>query len=64
MIEECWLTVQDIVDLLSVHEQTVRRWLRTRQPTGYNFGGRIGWRGRASSFDELIELHNRAASAA
>jgi excisionase family DNA binding protein len=46
-----------IVDMLQVHEQTVRRWLRIGELAGYEFGGRTGYRVKESDLREFIERH-------
>jgi len=55
--EERWYTVADIVEKLRVHEQTVRRWLREGDLRGYNFGGKSGYRIRASDLEAFIESY-------
>ena len=40
MIDERWVTVKEIVELLKVHEETVRRWLREGRIVGRNFGAK------------------------
>jgi excisionase family DNA binding protein len=55
MATEQWLTVAEIVERLRVHENTVRRWLRTGELPGRNFGGRTGYRVRASDLDAFLE---------
>ena len=55
MVEERWYTVADIVDLLKVHEQTVRRWLRDGELRGYDLGGKSGYRVKAADFEAFIE---------
>lgn len=55
MGRERWLTVADIVEELKVHEQTVRRWIREGQLRAYNFGGKTGYRIKASDFDAFLE---------
>ena len=57
MDEERWYTVADIVEKLRVHEQTVRRWLREGELKGYNFGGKSGYRIRASDLDAFLESY-------
>lgn len=57
MDEERWYTVEEIVDMLKVHEQTVRRWLRTGELKGYSFGGKTGWRIKASDLAAFLERH-------
>jgi len=44
METEKWLSVQDLVERLGVHEQTVRRWIKTGQLTAYALGDRAGYR--------------------
>jgi excisionase family DNA binding protein len=39
-----WLTVEETAKRLSVHEQTVRRWLRAGQLDGTSINRRAGWR--------------------
>ncbi len=41
---EKWLSVQDLVDRLGVHEQTVRRWIKTGELSAYALGDRAGYR--------------------
>jgi excisionase family DNA binding protein len=59
MTDERWYTVEEIVALLKVHEQTVRRWLRTGELRGYAFGGKTGWRVRASDLAAFLEQHRQ-----
>lgn len=54
MDNEQWMTVAEICERLRVHEETVRRWLRTGQLKGRAFGGRMGYRIRASDLDEFL----------
>jgi len=44
MDREQWHTVQDVVNILQVHEQTVRRWIRTGELPAYALGDRAGYR--------------------
>ena len=39
-----WLSVQDLVERLGVHEQTVRRWIKAGELTAYALGDRAGYR--------------------
>jgi excisionase family DNA binding protein len=48
MESDRWLTVAEICERLRVHEETVRRWLRTGRLPGKAFGGRAGYRVRES----------------
>ncbi len=54
MADQIWLSVQDIVEKLGVHEQTVRRWLREGRLLGRNFGGRTGYRVRERDFELFL----------
>ena len=55
MTDERWLTVAEIVEKLRVHENTVRRWLRTGELAGRSFGGRTGYRIRESDLEAVME---------
>ena len=55
MVDERWYTVAEIVELLKVHEQTVRRWLREGELRGYNLGGKSGYRVRESDLAAFLE---------
>jgi excisionase family DNA binding protein len=48
------LTVPDVAARLKVSDETVRAWLRRNELSGYNFGGRTGWRVPASEIDRLL----------
>ena len=54
MSHDQWLTVGDVVRLLGVHEDTVRRWLRSGRLKGRNFGGRTGYRIRRVDLDAFL----------
>jgi excisionase family DNA binding protein len=53
--EQRWYRVRDIVELLRVHEQTVRRWIRTGELQAYNFGGKTGYRIKESDLEAFLE---------
>jgi excisionase family DNA binding protein len=55
MSESTWLTVAEICERLKVHEETVRRWIRTGQLKARAFGGRTGYRILESDFQEFLE---------
>ena len=55
MDEGRWLTVAEVVDMLRVHEQTVRRWIRDGQLRAYNIGGKSGYRVRGRDLDAFLE---------
>ena len=54
MADERWYTVEDIVDMLKVHEQTVRRWLREGELGGVLLGRKAGYRIRASDLESFL----------
>ncbi len=39
-----WYTIVEIVEMLSVHEQTVRRWLKAGELRGTLLGRKAGYR--------------------
>lgn len=58
MAEDRWLTIEEITQMLSVHEQTVRRWIREGQLPGVLLGRKAGYRIRESDLNAFLE--NRA----
>jgi len=44
VIDERWLTVNDVAARLQVDEQTVRRWIRAGKLAARNLGGKAGYR--------------------
>ncbi len=54
MPDERWYTVEEIAQLLKVHPDTVRGWLRDGRLRGRNFGGRTGYRVRQSALEEFL----------
>lgn len=57
MTSEHLLTVPDVAAMLKVTEETVRAWLRKDEVSGYNFGGRTGWRIPPSELDRLLQAN-------
>jgi excisionase family DNA binding protein len=55
MVDERWLTVEQIADALQVHANTVRRWLRSGELTGHNLGGKAGYRVRERDFEAFLD---------
>ncbi len=55
MIETRWYTVEEIADMLKVHVNTVRRWVREHKLAGHNFGGRTGYRIREQDFRAFLD---------
>jgi excisionase family DNA binding protein len=55
MTSEQWLSVQDVVELLGVHEQTVRRWIKSGELTAYLLGDRAGYRIASEDLQAFME---------
>jgi len=60
MDEERWYTVEDVVDMLMVHAQTVRRWLQAGELHGVLLGRKAGWRIRASEIERFLNERDTA----
>ncbi len=53
--QEQWLTVQDITRRLQVHEETVRRWIRSGELPAILLGSaKGGYRVREADFDRWV----------
>lgn len=52
---ERWLSVQDLVERLGVHEQTVRRWIKSGELTAYALGDRAGYRIAPEDLQEFLD---------
>lgn len=63
MIEDTWLTVEDIAKRMKVTDQTVRRWLKSGELVGTNFGGRTGYRIREADANAFLERRVGKAAA-
>ena len=44
MADERWMTVPEVADVLRVHPETIREWLRSGRLEGVRIGRRSGWR--------------------
>ena len=56
-----WLTVAEITQTLKVHEETVRRWIRSGQLPAVLLGSaKGGYRVRRGDLDRFVEGINRA----
>jgi excisionase family DNA binding protein len=64
MDEERWYEVKDIVDMLKVHEQTVRRWIKQGDLQAILLGRRGGYRVKASELDAFLEAQQKGKAAA
>lgn len=54
-MEKQYLTVPEVAEILSVTEETVRRWLRDGRLKGVLLSRRAGWRVRPESVTEMME---------
>ncbi len=51
-----WLTVQEITGILKVHEESVRRWIRSGDLPAILLGStKGGYRVRRSDYDRFLE---------
>ncbi len=64
MEEERWYEVKDVVDMLKVHEQTVRRWIKQGDLPAVLFGRRGGYRIKASDLDAFLSAQATKGKAA
>ena len=64
MSDERWYDVKDIVDMLKVHEQTVRRWIKQGDLPAIMFGRKGGYRIRASDLDAFLTAQAEKGKAA
>ena len=51
------MVAAEIAAVVRQDEETVRRWLREGDLRGYNFGGKSGYRIRASDLEAFIESY-------
>ena len=56
MSSEQWLSVQNVVERLGVHEQTVRRWIKSGELVAYALGDRAGYRIAIEDLQSFMEL--------
>jgi excisionase family DNA binding protein len=50
-----WYTVVDLVNELQVHEQTVRRWIKSGDLPAYALGDRAGYRVAAEDLQAFLD---------
>ena len=63
MTAERWLTVQQVADMLQLHPETVREWLREGRLEGVRLGERrTGWRVRESEVARFLEAGKAIAA--
>jgi len=63
MDEFRWYEVKDIVEMLNVHEQTVRRWIRQGDLEAVMLGRKGGYRVKASDLEAYLEAQRGKAAA-
>lgn len=63
MAQERWLTVPEVADVLRVHPETVREWLRAGRMRGVRIGRRSGWRISESQLGEFLSVEEGKAAA-
>ena len=61
MTDERMLTVAEIVELLQVHEQTVRRWIKSGELRAIILGRKSGYRVRESDLRAFLEARETSA---
>jgi excisionase family DNA binding protein len=54
MVEERWLTVAQAAEVLQVHPETLREWLRTERIPATLLSRRAGYRIRASDLEAFL----------
>jgi len=64
MTEEQWHDVKYIVNLLQVHEQTVRRWIKSGDLPAILFGRKGGYRVKASDLNAFLDRQAEKGKAA
>ncbi|CCF85558.1 helix-turn-helix domain-containing protein [Nitrolancea hollandica] len=64
MEHETWYTIAEIVDMLKVHEQTVRRWIKTGELPAVALGRKAGYRIRKRDLDAFLEERMEGKDAA
>lgn len=48
-----WLSVEEVAQMLKMDEETIRRWIRSRQLKAYKFGRDL--RIRRDDFDKFVK---------
>jgi excisionase family DNA binding protein len=54
MSDERWLTVAQVADVVQVHPETVREWLRVGKLPGTLLSRRAGWRVREGDVQRFL----------
>ena len=61
MVDERWFTIAEIVEILQVHEQTVRRWVRSGALPAAKLGRKAGYRIRGSDLATFLRERTERA---
>ena len=54
MANETLYTVEEIANLLGVHPETIRKWIKNRKLHAINLRGSAGYRISQSAFDQFL----------
>ena len=57
------LTVDDVADLLSANEKTIRRWIKDGRLPAINLGHRLGYRIREADLDRFLSERQTVSAA-
>jgi len=57
------LTVDDVADLLSANEKTIRRWIKDGRLPAVNLGHRLGYRIREADLDRFLSERQTPSAA-
>lgn len=63
MADEKWMTVPEVAELLRIHPETVRQWLREGRLTGVRISRRAGWRISDRDLNEFLSRDEGKAAA-
>ena len=55
MANDRLLTVEEVAQMLSVHDETIRRWIRSGELVAIDLGGPAGYRIAQSELDRFIK---------
>lgn len=64
MTGDRFYTTSEVVDMLRVHEQTVRRWIRSGELPAVMLGRKAGYRVRASDLGAFLDERTERKDAA
>jgi excisionase family DNA binding protein len=61
MSEDVLLTVDEVARRLSVHPETVRKWIKNKEIEAINLGGPAGYRISEAALKEFLQRRTGAA---